>query len=1196
MKVAELAEKINWKEGANDLFQQLVKRRFRIKSIHDLLKKSEYELVLEKHQELGHNLNFDFLPISDEYKEGSGLVPSFDPKSSQIFEDKVGNLISYYFPNSHLSGVFLYIADLLKEGEGSSVFGRELDHLMHTQEGKTHRIFIIECKNQLIKIDKGVGYVSYARDDTIVKKNIYDQLKMQIRAILQMVKPVDEMNLEIHAYAISSNEENELFETEEIMDDRKLFFKYMSFVDFEKELQYLGKKSTVFRVGESELLRRLRQGKPCSHLGHPDIRDAIEYRNRLRLTLDLSLFDYFQPKATGKWAINGTAGMGKSVLLAYAACVISLDCVIKVNNGKAVLEKYSAEEKGFPSFEHRKILIFALNSKQKSVVEEFFKELVSLFKSYDTADLIKGEKRPRFEVWNEDEIANGNVILIDEAHDLDTSGQSKIADWSKEDENYLIIACDRHQKLRLSNDNDTKLMIDGLNFSRETTKLKRVYRNPFSVYAAGLALMFRWFAPEGKKIIPSPKFLKESFGFDVKLYDLETGLGCKLEMVEDSHPANNWHHCLSDFPSPEMAYNWLNQYKLTDNNKRKDVLWVTFSFCDRDFDYQEVKSDFIHLDLTNPTNNQWIIDTSIKGQEFSIVVIEGVGPEFNNFDNEEAMLIHRRELYLCASRATVFLFFVHDNNQLQAEGQKQIKNELQALRRELSRPTRPSDATQFWGVKFDADAENILDFKQYEDLVDPVEKTEPEPDTIPKPETEPKKPESVSMPKSESDGELNAEESEPSSEEVTDRNLDSETDTETPQDLETVTEHKTIIGEYPQLAATSERRQDSKPVNTSDMSLLKINPGSGTNESDTGVNFEEESGEILSTQDEISYDLKNLSQQELSDLRNKLEKMAKHGGISIDFNDENLSINLSKPDNQSTIEADSELVAYNRKELGELNGLKGQVLKKAHSLYLDVISILNNRAFTIENKQLISSSKLIVQKSLLHPMKIGVSPLMQRKIKELSYSDFDKIKKMVSEFTDFLQFPINNKVFIRELQTVILIVCFPTDAFTMKLSSNSLGFAFFYLKYIQNISLDNVSSKGRELLVLRNNLFNFLSKHRLISVSLLALKGELTSSFTVRKKIKEELPKKDKNTAVSVKTKKPASENEQKAKSITLYSKEIDPNELAKKLAVSFSTLYKAKEELGQVWSSGKLDFYKAKQICSKFDYEIIDKSPKDDF
>ena len=1123
MKVAELAEKINWKEGANDLFQQLVKRRFRIKSIHDVLKKTEYELVLEKHQELGQNFNFDFLPISDEYKDGSGLVPSFDPKPSQIFENKVGNLISYYYPNSHLSGVFLYIADLLKEGAGSSAFGRELDHLMHMQEGGTHRIFIIECKNQLIKIDKGVGYVSYARDDRIVKKNIYEQLKMQIRAILQMVKPVDEMHLEIHAYAISSDEENELFESEEIMDDRNLFFKYMSFIDFEKELQYLGKKSTVFRVGESELLRRLRQGKPCSHLGHPDIRDAIEYRNRLRLTLDLSLFDYFQPKATGKWAINGTAGMGKSVLLAYAACVMSLDCVIKVNNGKAVLEKYSSEEKGFPSFEHRKILIFALNSKQKSVVEEFFKELVSLFKSYDTDDLIIGEKRPRFEVWNENKIANGNVILIDEAHDLDTSAQSKIADWSDEASNYLIIACDRHQKLRLSNDNDTKLMINGLSFSRETTKLKRVYRNPFSVYAAGLALMFRWFAPEGKKIIPQPKILKESFGFDVKLYDLETGLGCKLEMVEDSHPANNWHHCLSDFPSPEMAYNWLNQYKLTDTHKRKDVLWVTFSFCDYEFDYEKVQSDFIYLDLTNPVNNQRKIDTSIKGQEFSIVVIEGVGPEFNNFDNEEAMLRHRRELYLCASRATVFLFFVHNNNPFQSEDQKQIKNELQALRRELSRPTRPSDATQFWGVKFAAEAENILDFKQYEDLVDPVEKTETE---------------------SEPEHEFNSEQK---------------------------SDRPTIIQNLHPPKVEQEKQSE-----------LALKPE---------FNFEDGSESILNLQDQ-HYDLLKLSENEMLDLGEKIGILSKQGDISIDYKDETLILEISK-NNGPFSALDSEKKALSKQQLSEFNGLNDVELKRAYQLYIKVSLLIRSKVYRIENKQLVPDFRLMFQKNLLHPHPLSITN--QKKLKNISYPEFDKIRLKIKKISDFVRFPNKKKIKQKDHQTMILIVCYPDEALKMKLNPVCLQFTFKYLVEIINLKHAKID-RGLELMRLRMNLRNFLSKHPTISANLFELKKELTSKLDAPKQIKAEFLQKDKKAAVTTKTENSEFENKQKAKSITFYSKEIDPNELAKKLAVSFSTLYKAKEELGQVWSRGKLDFYKAKQICSKFGYEIIDKSPQDDF
>ena len=980
MKVAELAKKINW--DAKKLFKELVKRSIQIKSIHGQLRRYDYEIILQKYKELGDNFSFDqFTEVSKEYRNGTREAPLFDPKPSKIFEDKVGNLISYYHPNSHLSGVFLYIADLLKDGESSSVFGRELDHLMHLQDGHTNRIYIIECKNQPIQIDKEkqIGYVTYSRsDNTVIKSSVYKQLKMQIRAILQMVKPVDEMDLEIHAYAISSNNANDLLETEEIFESRKLFFKYMSFSDFDKELQLGREELTVLRVGESELLRRLRQGKPCSHLGHPDIRDAIEYRNRLRLTLDLSLFDYFQPKGTGKWAINGTAGMGKTVLLAYTACVMSLDCVIKVNNGKAVLEKYNSEERGFSSFDQRRILIFALNIKQRAVVEEFFKELVTLFKSFDTEEIIKGEKRPRFEVWSENKIANANVILIDEAHDLDSPGQLKIARWSEQDGNYLIIACDRHQKLRLSNEDDAKLMIEGLNFSRETTKLKRVYRNPFSVYAAGLALMFRWFAPEGKKIIPPPKVLKESFGFNVNLYDLEAGMGCKFEMVEDSHPANNWHHCLSDFPSPEMAYNWLNQYKLTDNRNEKDVLWVTFSFCDHDFDYEKVQSDFVYQDLTNPVNNQRKIDSSIKGQEFSIVVIEGVGPEFNNFEDEEAMLRHRRELYLCASRATVFLFFVHDNNQTQTVEKDQIKKELKELRKKLSRPSKPSDATQFWEVKFDADLNNIINFKQYEDLVDPI--TEPEPTPEPEPGPEP----------------------------------------------------------TPEPEPGPEPTPESEPE-------TELEPEDEPDPEDDGLDAYQIAAKIKTSPKE-AYDSLKEAGFEILNFKCKLA-----------LTEANEFIASYKP--KAVTASNSELdFGDNQEILPEPVIVNGQ---EADSAYLDGAIVGDNS-------------------------KVRIHALAK------------KVKRTPQE-----------------------------------------------------------------------------------NIKILTERGDKVTSAT---------------SEVDAVTANPESKNKQNAKSITMYSKEMSPNELANKLGVSFSELLSAKEEIGRIWTSEKLDFYKAKEICSKFGFEIIDKSPKDNF
>ena len=88
----------------------------------------------------------------------------------------------------------------------------------------------------------------------------------------------------------------------------------------------------------------------------------------------------------------------------------------------------------------------------------------------------------------------------------------------------------------------------------------------------------------------------------------------------------------------------------------------------------------------------------------------------------------------------------------------------------------------------------------------------------------------------------------------------------------------------------------------------------------------------------------------------------------------------------------------------------------------------------------------------------------------------------------------------------------------------------------------------------------------------------------------------DNKTEVITKTETSTPENKQNLKTITMYSQEISPNELAAQLSVPFSALYKAKEELGQMWSRGKLDYCKVKRICTKFGCEVIDLSPKDNF
>jgi hypothetical protein len=295
---------------------------------------------------------------------------------------------------------------------------------------------------------------------------------------------------------------------------------------------------------------------------------------------------------------------------------------------------------------------------------------------------------------------------------------------------------------------------------------------------------------------------------------------------------------------------------------------------------------------------------------------------------------------------------------------------------------------------------------------------------------------------------------------------------------------------------------------------------------------------------------------------------------------------------------DTEEKVLNRKELSEFNGLNGKALKKAYNLYYKVALIIRSKVIRIENNLMIHDIPVMFQRNLLHPQKIN-TPL-RKKLVNISYPEFDKIRLQIKKFTEFVQFPINNGIIPKDHLTMIIIVCYPNEALTLKLNPICLGFTFKYLRLIVKLKTDNVVTMGQGLMKLRKNLRHFLSKHPLISANLLALKTELktelTSSLTLPKQINEEVFTKDDKTADITKTENPASEDKQNLNTITMYSQEISPNELAEKLSVPFSALFKAKEELGQMWSRGKLDYCKAKRICSKFGYEIIDKSPKDNF
>lgn len=726
-----------------ELFKELVLRGISVKGINHVLDHTNSKGILDYYRQNGR-VDFDSLfgpaerdPVSDENLKPKEFYDrkKEDVRDAEAFENNVGNKIEKFFPRSHLSGVFLFIAEQLK---GDDKYGREIDHLLHIRNGESHRLLIIEAKNQQIIPEKGAsGSTESAYQDWVVKyterdkserkkekiKNVKDQLWHQARAILQMLKPVPDMDLEIEAIALSSKDE-----TKELLDDQKkqdsrVIYRLMGWGDFSDYLVELKKESKVLRIAQSELLRRLRQGIPSPQLGHPDIRDAIDYHRRLRLTLDFGLFQLFEPTG-GKWAINGTAGMGKSVLLAYAACVLCSDYTVKMDEvGRLSLHKFDHDKKGIPPLEERRIVLYSLKEKQKRIVEYYWRLLIETFQALDARNELRVQK-PEITLWQQGQEIEGNIILIDEAHDLSQKAQERIAGWlgpeneneKQPDQKYLIIACDRHQKLRLIEDGDQARMISGLDFSRCTKKLKRVYRNPFSVYASGLGLMFRWFAPKGVKVIPSETQMKSSFGFDVKHRDLTSAnIGCSFVMTEDAHPANNWHHCVSDFPDASTAHSWLMQYNLTN----EDVLWVRFAKEDSFFDYEKLQHFQYHNLCTEESSN--IIDKYIKGQEFPVVVIEGVGRDFNDYENTEAMFFHRRQLYLCASRATVFLFFICRSFDEDGDVDS-IKLEFNTLLNELSVPKKSTSSTQFWGVDFKV-PDGDFPFKQFQDILDPVEKT-----------------------------------------------------------------------------------------------------------------------------------------------------------------------------------------------------------------------------------------------------------------------------------------------------------------------------------------------------------------------------------------------------------------------------------------------------------------------------------------
>ncbi len=610
--------------------------------------------------------------------------------SAKEYEEDVEELLTHLFPFSTISGLRIFNP----ARRGDSDFGFEIDNLVHIRRGGSDFILVVEAKKQKVNVQGDRWLVNYDTGPKCAK----NQVENHIRTLWEYLEPVAHGTDLRFVAVIASLEQGEA-----VADGVRGSKIHLCPID---KLAHLLRRTfgfedkaagEVLRVTQSDFLNLLRLNLPVAELGHPELGNAIRYVERCRRTLDENLFRDFQPTAE-RWAINGSAGMGKSVLLAYTAAVLSSGYEIKESPMGAF--PVAAEDRlatcGFSrTHGEGEICLMAMSAKQLENLRSWFRMFQEKFLSLDLSGDLRF-RQPIFQLCRDatsvsTASARCAALLVDEAHDLPPFAALEISKGHLKHGFFLVVACDRHQKLRLAGA-DAKI-IEGLDFNLKSKRLKQIYRNPAPIYVASIALMFRWLATEGPKVIPTKKELQDCFGLEV---DSSSDSWMWLSIKSDAHPANSWCHTVATFPNAQAAYLTL----INESLKPAEVLWVRFTEEDPDFDYERLRAFTYHNCRSHDAHK--LSDKYVKGQEFPVVVIEGFPSFMDRFggeraqENEDKVWTFRREVYLCASRATCFLYFVC-NPQSDTEENLRIRSEIQAVVRSVSMPSNPATGgTRSW--------------------------------------------------------------------------------------------------------------------------------------------------------------------------------------------------------------------------------------------------------------------------------------------------------------------------------------------------------------------------------------------------------------------------------------------------------------------------------------------------------------------
>lgn len=646
------------------------------------------------------------------------------------FELFIGELLAESFRFGVLSHIPLFNGESREE----DLYATELDHLIHYRRNGVDHLVIVECKNQAItstakknsKAPKGNGkwYVHYSNKTDNGKvvwraSETRYQLRRQAEALTQLIEVEPGNQLVIECWVVHRREDCQPLS---YSPAKGPIFKAFNVSQLKEKLANLQSIEPVPR-NRSLYLAQLERGIPRTGAPHPPIPDALEYIKRASRPIDSNLFKRFNGWFRTKdnlWAIKGTAGSGKSVLMAYTLAVLATNhrIVFDRDSDSLVLEESAGfMPKGVAPFEQRIVYAYAMSRFQLEALQRHFDSFIQFLAEHsNTAQ--PATLKVHFQIWDGKIPSEATCVIIDEAHDLNSEAQVTVKQWHQKKSNadrYLIIGLDRQQHTRIHS-SKRQPFIQGLNFSNRHSMLSRTYRSPISVFMASKALLFRWYAKKGPMIRPG--LIKPQEKFE-KFYTFKGGIGVKVECDDeksddcriwirnDTHPANYWNHTVDLFESGKELADILQQERVA----KSQVMWLRFDGQDTDIEDRYLSNQF-EYHRVSPTAPEEFIDQNIKGLEFPIVVIEGLPTNFDNWTTPEKLWQARRLLYICATRATGFLYFV-----LNGKGsQKQPREEIQRILDQFETSIRKGhEAGETWFMDFKWRPKDLVELTDYDD-------------------------------------------------------------------------------------------------------------------------------------------------------------------------------------------------------------------------------------------------------------------------------------------------------------------------------------------------------------------------------------------------------------------------------------------------------------------------------------------------